>query len=99
MTTKELIATLRALYSQPAGDRRRLFSNRVVLEHKPIERSIERIDGGFVLVGGWQTQYGPGIGHRRWVLSKEYHEGISYEAAVRQKKRREEAELARSSSA
>jgi hypothetical protein len=28
-------------------------------EHKPIERSRERIDASFVLVGGWQVKYEP----------------------------------------
>ena len=28
-------------------------------EHKPRERSVERIDDGFVLVDGWQVKHDP----------------------------------------
>jgi len=38
-------------------------SNSIELpEHEPIERSVKRIDGGFVLVGGWQIKYDPAPG-------------------------------------
>lgn len=35
--------------------------------HTPIERSHERLDGGFVKIGGWQIKYDPTPEHRRKV--------------------------------
>lgn len=57
-------------------------------EHRPIERSRERIDAGFVLIGGWQTKYEPGPDHRRWILSKECRRQLAFDATKRQLVRR-----------
>jgi type II secretory pathway component PulM len=43
---------------QPTTNPSRFFA-RELPEHKPRERTIERIDGGFVLFGGWQVKYDP----------------------------------------
>lgn len=42
--------------------------SRYVPEHTPIERSHVRLGDGFVLVGGWQVQYGWDPQHRRHVV-------------------------------
>jgi len=55
---------------------------------KPIERTRERIDGGFVLVGGWQIVYAPTPEHRAKVLGKAWAARLANEANDRKAQRR-----------
>lgn len=43
---------------QPVTNPSRFFACELP-EHTPRERTVERIDGGFVRYGGWQVKYDP----------------------------------------
>ena len=66
--------------------------NRQPPEHKPRGRTRERIDGGFVLVGGWQMCYHPTPERRAEVTGKVYRAKLANEAADRKAQRRADAE-------
>ena len=61
-------------------------------ECKPRERTRERIDDGFVLVGGWQTCYSPTPERRAEVTGKAWAARLANEAADRKAQRRADAE-------
>ena len=65
--------------------------NRQPPEHKPRERTRERIDGGFVLVGGWQMCYHPTPERRAEVLGKAWAARLANEAADRKAQRRQDS--------